>query len=70
VYAQYTVPQSTAQPRLLSVKALAAFLGCTVWAARTLLWEGEIPHIRIGKRHLVDPKDADAFIERQKEGAL
>lgn len=56
-------------PRLLSIQDLASYLSCTLWAARTLLWDGEIPYIRIGKRHLVDLKDADAFIERQKEGA-
>lgn len=66
---QPTVSPSTAQPRLLSIQALAVYLSCTICAAQTLLWSGEIPHIRIGKRHLVAPKDADAFIERQKEGA-
>jgi hypothetical protein len=62
-----TQSEAAVAPRLLSVKGLAAYLSCTVWAARTLLWAGEITFIQIGKKHLVDVRDADAFIERRKK---
>ena len=54
------------ESRLLTVKDLANYLGCTVWAARVLLWSNEIPHLVIGRRHLVDRKDVDAYIDRLK----
>jgi excisionase family DNA binding protein len=60
--------QISVQPRLITIQALAAYLSCTLWAARTLLWEEEIPYIKIGKRHLVDLADVDSFIARKRGG--
>jgi hypothetical protein len=34
-----------------------------------LLWNNEIPHIKIGRRFLVDPADLREFIQRKKEDA-
>ena len=44
-------------------------LSCSVWVVRSLLWSKEIPHIRIGKKFLIDPADLRAYIQRQKEVA-
>ena len=53
-------------PRLVGVAAAAAYLGCTVWAVRSLQWDKQIPYVRIGQRLLFDIADLDAFVERSK----
>ena len=54
------------EPRLLGVREAATYLGSTVWAIRTLVWEEQIPHIRIGKRLLIDRVDLDNFVDQHK----
>lgn len=44
-------------------------LSSSVWTVRGLLWNNEIPHIKIGRRFLVDPADLRAFIQRKKADA-
>lgn len=53
-------------PRLLGVKPAAQYLGATTWAIRRLVWENEVPSIRIGQRILFDIHDLDRFIEQSK----
>jgi excisionase family DNA binding protein len=53
-------------PRLLSIKAAAAYLSCTIWAVRTLAWNRDVPSLKIGNKILFDKKDLDAFVERAK----
>ena len=59
------------QPRLLTIKQASVYLGMSVWSVRSLLiWSGKVPVIRLGetgKRQLLDKRDLDAFIDRQKE---
>lgn len=57
------------EPLLLDIPAAARALSTTVWAVRSLLWDGKIPHIKIGKRFLVSPADLHAYIAREKERA-
>ena len=52
--------------RLLSLAAAARYLGTTVWAVRCLVWDGALPHVRLGRRHLVDVKDLDLLVEKLK----
>ena len=52
--------------RLLSFAAAARYLGTTLWAVRCLVWDGALPHVRLGRRHLVDVKDLDLLVERLK----
>jgi len=54
------------QPRLLSQKEAAAYLGISYWTVRDLCFRGDILFVRIGKRILIDLKDLDAYIERSK----
>jgi excisionase family DNA binding protein len=54
------------ESRLLNVRAAATYLSCTVWAVRSLVWNREIPSLKIGNRLLFDRKDLDDFIERIK----
>ena len=37
---------------------------------RSLIWEGKIPEVRIGRLVRLDPADLDAFIERRKRNDL
>ena len=58
----------TNQPEalLVDIKTAAKLLSATPWAIRSLLWGGEIPFVRIGKKHLIDPADLRAYIQRNK----
>lgn len=58
------------EPRLLSIKQAAAYLNCTVWATRSLVWGREVPSLKIGNRILFDRADLDAFIESRKREAI
>jgi excisionase family DNA binding protein len=60
---------TTPEPLLLDIKSAARVLSCTTWAVRSLLWSKEIPHIKIGRRFLIDPADLRSYIARQKERA-
>ena len=53
------------QPRLLTIKQAAQYLSCAVWQVRTLLWSKEIPHLKLGKKFLIDRDDLDSFIDRR-----
>jgi hypothetical protein len=57
------------EPLLLDIKAAARALSSTVWAVRSLLWSGDVPYIKIGRRFLIDPADLRAYIAREKGGA-
>jgi excisionase family DNA binding protein len=42
------------------------YLGRSTWSMRRLIWAGELPAVRAGRRVHVDVNDMDAFIERNK----
>jgi hypothetical protein len=54
------------EPMLLDIRGAAHALSSTVWAVRRLLWDKQIPYIKIGKKFLIDPADLRAFIQRNK----
>jgi excisionase family DNA binding protein len=54
------------QPRLIGIKAAAAYLSCTIWAVRTLVWNRQVASLKIGNKILFDRKDLDAYIDAQK----
>jgi excisionase family DNA binding protein len=53
--------------RLYSIPEAGEYLGRTAWAVRHLIWNGNLPSVRIGKRVQVDIKDMDALIEKSKD---
>jgi len=57
--------------RLLSLRDLVAVYGLTTWYWRTSIWRGDIPHLQLGRKLVVDRRDVDEFIEKNKviEGA-
>jgi excisionase family DNA binding protein len=57
------------EPRLLSIKDAALYLGATIWAVRSLAWNRAVPYLKIGNRILFDKKDLDTYIDDQKTEA-
>lgn len=57
------------EPLLLDIHGAARALSSTVWAVRALLWDKQIPYIKIGRRFLISPEDLRTFIEREKAAA-
>ena len=55
------------RPRLLSVRQAAAYLGISHWTVRELVWKGELPEVRLGRRLLLDLRDLDRLIEARKK---
>ncbi|MDR4469549.1 MAG: helix-turn-helix domain-containing protein [Nitrospira sp.] len=53
-------------PRLLSQREAATYLGISYWTLRDLTFRGEIPHVKIRRRILVDRLDLDAYLDRMK----
>ena len=63
------LPTLPIEPLLVDIRGAARVLSSSVWAVRSLLWSKEIPHIKIGRKFLIDPTDLRAFIDRQKKEA-
>ena len=59
-------------PRLLTLKDAAAWLGLTVWAMRERIWAGQIPVVQFpgGRKQYVDVQDLEAFIKNNKKTIL
>jgi len=58
------------EPLLFDIHGAARALSATPWAVRSLLWDGKIPFVKIGRRFLVDPADLRAYIAREKSGGV
>lgn len=58
-----TVTAPVEQPRLLTVKTAAQYLSTSVWGIREMVYSKAIPHIRLGKKILIDRKDLDAYVD-------
>jgi len=54
-------------PRLLDYKSAGVYVSLSYWSLRELVLNGEIPHLRFGKKILIDRQDLDAWIEQHKE---
>ena len=59
-------PPNGLTPRLLSQQEAASYLGISYWTLRDLTFRGEVPHVKIGRRILVDRLDLDAYLDRAK----
>ncbi|MDR4469533.1 MAG: helix-turn-helix domain-containing protein [Nitrospira sp.] len=53
-------------PRLLSQREAATYLGISYWTLRDLTFRGEIPHVKIRRRILVDRIDLETYLDRMK----
>jgi len=52
--------------RLYSIKELATEIGGTKWFWRSMIWDAQLPCVRVGKKMFVDKNDIEAFIEKNK----
>ena len=52
---------------LISVAVTAQALGVSVSAVRKWIRLGQLPHLRLGRRVMLDPCDVEALIWRQRE---
>ena len=57
--------------RLYDIQAIAAYLGIPAYTVREMIWRGDLPCVKIGRRQYLDLKDVDALIEgnKMREGA-
>jgi excisionase family DNA binding protein len=54
------------RPALLRVKEAAVYLGRSEQAVQHLIFERELPVVRVGRRVHLDRKDLDTWIEKNK----
>jgi hypothetical protein len=65
---QNTKAQGISNPRLLTLKDAAQWLGLTVWAMRERIWGGQIPVVQFpgGRKQYIDVQDLEVFIKKNK----
>jgi excisionase family DNA binding protein len=54
------------QPMLLDVKDAAVYLGRSEQSIQHLIFDKELPVVRVGRRVHLDRRDLDAWIEKNK----
>jgi excisionase family DNA binding protein len=54
------------KPRLLTVKETSVYLGRSVPSIRELIWSGDLPIVRVGRRIHLDLFDLEKWIEQHK----
>ena len=54
------------QPALLTVKEAAIYLGRSEQAVQHLIFQRELPVVRVGRRVHLHKRDLDAWIEKNK----
>jgi len=64
------ISTAPSEPLLLDIHGAARALSATPWAVRSLLWDGKIQFVKIGKKFLIDPADLRAYIAREKSGGV
>lgn len=53
-------------PKILTLQEAADYLKIGIWGMRRLVWEGQLPVVRIRRKMMFDKGDLDRFIEQQK----
>jgi excisionase family DNA binding protein len=54
------------QPTLLNVKEAAVYLGRSEQSVQHLIFEKDLPVVRVGRRVHLDRRDLDSWIEKNK----
>ena len=60
----------TLPPRYLTVRDAARYLSASVWFIRALVYSQAVPYVRLGRKIVFDVHDLDAYVARQKAGAV
>jgi excisionase family DNA binding protein len=50
----------------VSLAEASEYLSVSDWSVRAMVWRGDLPHVRLGKRILIDSRDLDGWIDRTK----
>jgi excisionase family DNA binding protein len=53
--------------RLLTLNEAGAYIGLSHWRVRSLIYSGQLPYVRLGRRILIDLRDLDALIDSKKQ---
>lgn len=57
---------AAATKRLYSIKELSTEIGGTKWFWRSMIWDGQLPYVQVGKKMFVDHQDIELFITKNK----
>lgn len=54
------------QPRLFDLRSAASYLGSgvSVWTLRDLIWKGDLPSVRLGRKIFVAAGDLDDLVAK------
>lgn len=52
--------------RLYSLKEAAIYLGRGLHGVRDMVWKGEVPVVRTGRKMFIDIRDLEDYVERNK----
>lgn len=55
--------------RLLTLEEAARFLGISTYSVRRLIWDGQLPAVRLTRRVQLDLRDLERLIEQKKDRA-
>ena len=58
-----TTPEA---PRGLSLKQAASYSGLALWTLRTLVWDGRLPAVKIGRRLVILRDTLDSFLKSRE----
>jgi excisionase family DNA binding protein len=58
---------NTCAPRLLTINGAALALGVSPWSVRAMIWDGEVPFVRVGRAHMIDRADLEQWVNSHKE---
>ena len=61
------LPKAPLARRLYDIQAVAAYLGIPPHTVREMIWRGDLPYVRLGRRQYLDIKDVDSYIEMNKQ---
>ena len=54
------------EKRWLTIKDLSNYIDLSEKAIRNMIWRGQLPHIKIGRRVRFDRFEIDRWLEKQK----
>jgi excisionase family DNA binding protein len=55
--------------RWLRIEQAADYISVTITAMKAVVRKGDIPHIKVGRRYLIDRRAIDAYLEGLQGGA-
>lgn len=58
--------QNVPRKRLFSIRELVREIGATDWFWRSLIWDGRLAYVQVGRKMLIDRNDIESFIQKNK----